>query len=235
MIWLKNCTSTKAIPTGKTPYRMVTGKKVNLSELPKWGSLVWVHNNSGVKLDGCAKEGHWVVFDEQSKGSRVYWPEKHTVTVEHSVTFTGPIVIDGLEGEELTEPEHLVKLPSLTPIFKTLTDSDELTPTSVNNLTTEPVVESRPESRPQCVCKLTICLDVLQGQDTATGLAVHPVMPPSLQDVDLSLNVDMEQEVEGEDHEEDAAEVIMVVDVMNAEASEPKSLAKAKCHPDWVE
>ena len=75
----------------------------------------WVHDNSGTKLDGHAKEGCWVGFNEQSKQSRVYWPEKHTVTVECSVTFTSPVVIDGLQGEELVEPKHLVKLPSLTP------------------------------------------------------------------------------------------------------------------------
>ena len=62
-----------------------------------------------------------------------------------------------------------------------------------------------------------------------------PVMPPGLQYVEPSLNVDKEQEVEGEDREEDAAEVVMVVDVTDAEALEPKSLAEAKRRPDWVE
>jgi hypothetical protein len=236
VIWLKNQTSTKAIPSGKTPYEMVTGKKLNLSDLCEWGSVVWVHDDSGTKLDGRAKEGHWVGFDEQSKGSRVYWPEKHTVTVERSVTFTGPVVIDGLEGEKLTEPEHLVKLPSPTPISETPTDSDEQTPAPVNNPNTEPAVESRPESRPQRVRKPTqYVLDVLRGRGTATGLAARPVMPPGLQYVEPSLNEDKEQEVEGEDCEEDAAEVVMVVDVTDAEALEPKSLAEAKHRPDWAE
>ena len=215
---------------------MVTGKKPNLSDLREWGSVVWVHDDSGSKLDGHAKEGRWVGFDEQSKGSRVYWPEKHTVTVEHSVTFTGPVVVDGLEGEKLTEPEHLVKLPSPTPISETPTDSDEQTPASVNNPNTEPAAESRPESRPQRVRKPTqYVLDVLRGRGTATGLAARPVMPPGLQYVEPSLNVDKEQRVEGEDREEDAAEVVMVVDVTDAEALEPKSLAEAKRRPDWVE
>jgi hypothetical protein len=143
---------------------MVTGKKPNLSDLREWGSVVWVHDDSGTKLDGHAKEGRWVGFDEQSKGSRVYWLEKHTVTVERSVTFTGPVVVDGLEGEKMTEPEHLVKLPSPTPISETPTDSDEQTPASVNNPNTEPAVESRPESRPQRVRKPTqYVLDVLRS------------------------------------------------------------------------
>ena len=57
-------------------------------------------------------------------------------------------------------------------------------------------------------------------------------MPINLQYVELSLNVNREQKVEGEDWEEDATEVIMVVDVMDAEALELKSLAEAKHHPD---
>ena len=83
----------KAIPFGKTPYELVTGKKPNLLELRKWGCLVWVHDKTGSKLDGHTKEGCWVGFDEKSKGSRVYWPEKHTVTVECSITFTSPVVV----------------------------------------------------------------------------------------------------------------------------------------------
>ena len=44
----------------------------------------------------------------------------------------------------------------------------------------------------------------------ATGLAAHPVMPSGLQYVKPSTNVDREQEVEGEEQEEYATEVVMV-------------------------
>jgi hypothetical protein len=75
VVWLKNHTSTKAVPS-KTPYEMVTGEKPDLSDLHEWGCHVWVHDKSKLKLEGRAKEGRWVRFDKHSKGSRIYWPDK---------------------------------------------------------------------------------------------------------------------------------------------------------------
>jgi hypothetical protein len=53
-----------------------------------WGSIVWVHDASGGKLDPRAKDGRWVGFDFSSKGHRIYWPSKRSVSVECSVVFT---------------------------------------------------------------------------------------------------------------------------------------------------
>ena len=57
-----------------------------------------------MKLDGQAKEGQWVGFDEESKGHQIYWAEKRSVTVERSVKFIpNEVSIGGnvpLEGEE---------------------------------------------------------------------------------------------------------------------------------------
>ncbi len=51
-----------------TPYEALTGRKPDLSNLHPWGTRVWVHTTGGSKLDGRAKEGRWVGFDEESKG-----------------------------------------------------------------------------------------------------------------------------------------------------------------------
>jgi len=48
--WLKNHTSTKALPD-KTPYEVATGIKPDLSCVHEWGSIVWVHNPADSKLD----------------------------------------------------------------------------------------------------------------------------------------------------------------------------------------
>ena len=91
VIWLKNRTSTVAVAS-KTPFEAVTGKKPNLAKLPEWGCVAWVHTKKNSKLDGRATEGRWVGFDEQSKGHRIFWPDKRSVTVEHSVVFTELLV-----------------------------------------------------------------------------------------------------------------------------------------------
>ena len=49
-VWLKNCTSTCALSTG-TPFKRLHKSKPNLAGVPKWGQLVWVHNDAGSKLD----------------------------------------------------------------------------------------------------------------------------------------------------------------------------------------
>ena len=68
-----------------------------------WGSRVWVHSDRGTKLDGRAKKGRWVGFDDESKGHRIYWEGKWSVTVKWSVRFVPNEVSGGwdmpLEGE----------------------------------------------------------------------------------------------------------------------------------------
>jgi len=49
-VWLKNCTSTKALGA-VTPYEKLYKEKPNLGKVPKWGQSVWVHNPSRSKLD----------------------------------------------------------------------------------------------------------------------------------------------------------------------------------------
>jgi transposase InsO family protein len=91
-VWLKNCTSTKALDS-KTPHEALTGSKPNLSNLQEWGSKVWVHNLSGSKLNGRAKEAQWIVFDLESKASCVYWPEKCSIQFDEDAVVWLPIAL----------------------------------------------------------------------------------------------------------------------------------------------
>ena len=102
VVWLKNRTPTRALPDGKTPYEMLNGKKPNLSRLHEWGTEVWVHTTEGNKLEGRAKVGRWIGFDEVSNGHRIYWPDKRSVTIERSVKFTNNDII--LPANPITQP-----------------------------------------------------------------------------------------------------------------------------------
>nr|GAT54265.1 polyprotein [Mycena chlorophos] len=69
-VWLKNRTSTKAID-GKTPFEAFTGKKPDLDS----------------KLEGRARTGHWIGYDQESNGHCVYYPDNGTIRPELSVRF----------------------------------------------------------------------------------------------------------------------------------------------------
>lgn len=98
------------------PNEVITSKKPNLSLLPEWGCIVWVHTKDNLKLDAQAIEGCWMGYDEQSKGSRIYWPNRRSVTVERSLTFMKPFVaVDEFEGEDNVQQPRVksrVKPPS---------------------------------------------------------------------------------------------------------------------------
>ncbi|KAE9402403.1 copia protein, partial [Gymnopus androsaceus JB14] len=73
-IWLKNRAVTRALGN-KTPYEVMFGEKPNLSHIREWGAKVWVHDDTNSKLEGRARIGHWLGFDLESSGHRIYWPE----------------------------------------------------------------------------------------------------------------------------------------------------------------
>src|SRR5580658_2869541 len=86
-IWLKNRTPTQVLGN-VTPFERLTGQKPNLAGVPEWGQRVWVHNDSGTKLDRRAMEARWVGYDEDSTHAhRVYWPNAHKVSVECNIRF----------------------------------------------------------------------------------------------------------------------------------------------------
>jgi hypothetical protein len=66
---------------------MATGQKPDLSDLHKFGCIVWVKNLKAQKLDPRTIQGKFIGYDEESKGYRIYWPKKNSVTVERDVYF----------------------------------------------------------------------------------------------------------------------------------------------------
>ena len=84
--WVKNRTSMWHLGK-KTPYEMLYQKQPNLENVPVWGCQVKVHNTSGTKLDMHARDGHWVSFDPESDGHRIYFPDHSIIGMERSIAF----------------------------------------------------------------------------------------------------------------------------------------------------
>src|SRR6266702_235840 len=78
-VWLKNCTSTKALGN-ITPYEWLYGQKLNLGNILEWGQHVWVHSLKGSKLEVQATQVQWVGYNANSTHAHhIYWPNtKHT-------------------------------------------------------------------------------------------------------------------------------------------------------------
>ena len=115
--WLKNRTSTQAIGN-ITPHERLYGEKLNLGRIPEWGQRVWVHTNTGSKLDAQAIEGRWVGYDKDSTHAhQIYFPDKNSVGVERDVRFTptNVTVHTGLVPTSAPPPHAPPPPPSLPP------------------------------------------------------------------------------------------------------------------------
>ena len=97
MVWIRNRSPAKALD-GMTPYEALYGKKPTLKGVREWGSPCWVTRKSS-KICNHAEEAQWISFDNTSKGHRVYWPLRRTVSVEYNVNFTSAPDLPLLEGE----------------------------------------------------------------------------------------------------------------------------------------
>ncbi|KAF9499007.1 hypothetical protein BDN71DRAFT_1428358 [Pleurotus eryngii] len=98
-VYLMNHTTTKAVP-GMTPYEAAFRRKPDLKDLRVWGETAYIPTEGGDKLGGCVVKGHWVRFDDTSKGHNIYWPDCHTVTTKRNVYFNNTPDGCQAEGEE---------------------------------------------------------------------------------------------------------------------------------------
>ncbi len=87
-IWIRNRTPTRALKD-QTPFEAATKRKPDLRNLPEFGASAYVKRVGAGKLNSQVEVGRFVGFDLESKGYRVYWPEKRSVSVEREVVF-GP-------------------------------------------------------------------------------------------------------------------------------------------------
>jgi len=220
--WLKNRTATRVLDT-KTPSEALFGTPPDLSVAHLWGCKVWVHDDTGSKLDARAREGRWLGFDVDSQAHRVYWPQSTTVSVKRNVYFAsaGP-----LEGEELRiDPIGSKQTAALdTPS----TSTSPLPPSSPTMSSPSQALE--PDSLPVLlrrsmrIPKPSRIIRELQdgvgysGDDDpeeAGGVwTVEDGAPALLEDFD-------------------GMEFVFATETADAEALEPRTLAEAKRRPDW--
>ncbi len=225
VIWLLNRTPTKALD-GKTPYEAAYGRKPCLKGLREWGEKVWVRTEGGDKLGDRVKEGRWMGFDEQSKGFRIYWPDKRCVSVERNVYYDNTASpTSRLEGESLDGTEtkaDSTKAPAVP--FEAV-----LAP--VESLSVDPEPISEPEAPTKRIRKPSQHIqDILNGTGTNSAKPADPV---------IAMGVQLPSVLEGEGTAEwmMAADFIeeyaLATEMSEAEALEPKSLSEAKDRPDW--
>jgi hypothetical protein len=92
--WLQNQLPAAALE-GKTPYEAWHNKKPHLAGIQEFGAAAYVKDLKAGKLDAWAKVGRFVGYDSESKGFRIYWPGKRTVTVERDIVFNENNIRDG--------------------------------------------------------------------------------------------------------------------------------------------
>jgi transposase InsO family protein len=225
VVWLKNRTTSKALPSGKTPYELVYGRKPDLSGLHEWGAPVWVHDATGSKLDGRGRQGRWIGFDEASNAHRIYFEDNRTVRVERSVKFASRNVLVPAE---------------ISPAKETIIPTQETSqqpPTALETVNVPPAEPATPETpevdqeapgRPKRIRKPSKYVQRLQeGEGSADGRPNRPRIPTGVQI----------EEIHPED-EEDAAdrggvEHAMAAAIADAEALDPLSLEEARRRSDW--
>ena len=84
--WLQNRSPARALDR-KTPYEMVKNKKPHLGGIQEFGVAAYMKDLKAGKLDACVQLGRFVGYDTESKGYRIYWPAKRSVTIECNVVF----------------------------------------------------------------------------------------------------------------------------------------------------
>jgi len=222
MAWLKNRTATHALDT-KMPSEALFGTPPDLLVAYLWGCKVWVHDDTGSKLDTHAHKGQWLGFDVNSQAHRVYWPQSTTISVKQNVYFTSAGL---LEGEELrTDPigSKQTAMPD-TPSTLTL----PLPPSSPT--TSSPLQALEPDSPP-----------VPLRQSTCIPKPLHIIC--KLQDGVGYSGDDNPEEAGGVWTMEDGAPVLLedfdgmefvfAMEIADVEALKPCMLAEAKHRPNW--
>ena len=244
VVWLMNRTRTTAV-VGMTPYEAAFGKKPDLSEVREWGDKVWVRLEvKGYKLGGRVREGRWMGISDESKGIRVYWPDKKTVSTERNVYFDNTqSSVSRLEGEEWqfveTKPDNLPAVPPHNPPVLShkppvLPDLPPDIPPNAPETSDDDDAPSEPEIPVKRIRKPTAKIkEIMEGRAVTSDLPNAPKFTvgtqlPSTSDAPVDV-----LEAEESDDWMMVMEGAMMAQTSEMEALEPPSLAAAKKSPDW--
>jgi hypothetical protein len=89
---------------------MVKGVKPYLGGIQEFGVAAYVKDLNAGKLDPRAVKGRFVGYDTESKGYRIYWPEKRSISIERNVAFNPEDLLTSetvvVPGDVLAEGER---------------------------------------------------------------------------------------------------------------------------------
>lgn len=72
-----------------TPWEKHFNSKPDITDFHIFGSIVYVKREKEPgKLEPQAQEGRWIGPDHTSNGHWIYWPQRHTATVERNIVFS---------------------------------------------------------------------------------------------------------------------------------------------------
>jgi hypothetical protein len=77
---MRHCVWSMRALDGKTPYEMSNGKKPHLANIQEFSAAAYVKDLTAGKLDARAQKGRLVGYDSESKGYRIYWLAKRSVS-----------------------------------------------------------------------------------------------------------------------------------------------------------
>ena len=221
-------------------YEAAFRRKPNLKDVREWREKVWVRIEGGDKLGGRVREGKWMGIDEQSKGVRMYWPDRMMVGVERNVYYDKTNVsVSQFEGEESGIVKPKTDLPNVPKPFPLL-----------NSIPMPPRAPSPPPaSQIEAPTAKHIrkpsqhVLDIMEGHGTSSNCPSDPTITRGVQLLPPLSPVD-EQTPNEVYKGEGQAEWLMVADFVDKysmlaemsdkEAFKPRSLTEAKHHPDWL-
>ena len=95
--WLRNRTTTVNTP-GSTPFEKANPahQRPDLSKLPIFGAKCWMKIKSPKsKLDVRGQSAHWVGYDGESKGHRIWVPGTGRIAIERDVVFAKDVTVEG--------------------------------------------------------------------------------------------------------------------------------------------
>ena len=110
--------SAKALD-GKTPYEMLNKSKLYLGGIQEFRTAAYIKDLKAGKLDARVQQGHFIGYDSESKGYRIYWLTKRLVSVERNVVFNENDILEkenttvtvGVQSEGENEKEKVIQHP----------------------------------------------------------------------------------------------------------------------------
>ena len=184
----------------------------------------------------------WIRYDEVSNGHRIYWPDKHSVTVEHSIKFSNDEVIllsipvaQPIQGElavgETTknQPDNSKsEMEEHTTKDKELTDNYKQPENPVQAQMNIQVLLEQPTTSRSCQIKkpARYIREIQSGTATADNRPGRPNLPAGIQMPELILEIQEEREDKGQ------LEHAMAAAISEIKAIGPQSLNEAMGRPD---